>query len=313
MPMKVSIIGAGNVGATVALALAQRDFLKEIVLVDIKEGVAEGKGLDIWESGPVHGFSTKVVGTTGDYRAIEGSALVVITSGVPRKPGMSRDDLVRTNAGIVKEVVENVVRYAPNCIILMVSNPLDVMTYTAWKVSGFSHRRVLGMAGVLDTARYRTFVADALGVSPKDVQAMLMGGHGDSMVPLPRYTTVSGVPITEFLDEDTINKIIERTKYGGGEIVNLLGVSAWYAPGASVALMVEAILKDEKRFLPACAYLQGEYGISDLYMGVPVIIGGEGVERVVELSLTEEEKALVRRSAEHVRTVLKIVQEMGIF
>ncbi len=312
MPGKVAIIGAGNVGATVALAVAQQDIVSEVVLLDIKEGVAEGKALDIWESGPVHGFATKVWGVTNDYSAVEGAQLVVITSGVPRRPGMSRDDLVRTNAKIVKEVTERVVAVAPDAILLVVSNPLDVMTYTAWKVSGFEPERVVGMAGVLDVARYRTFIAEAVGVSPEDVQAMLMGGHGDSMVPLPRYTTVCGVPVTEFLDEETIQKIVERTRFGGGEIVNYLGVSAWYAPGASVALMVEAIIKDKRRFLPACAYVRGEYGIQDLYMGVPVILGGQGVERVVELKLSEDELRQVHASAEHVRRVLRVVQEMGI-
>ncbi len=310
--MKVSIIGAGNVGATTAHILALKDIVQEIVLLDIKEGVAEGKALDIWESGPVLGFSTKVYGVTNDYSATKGSDVVVITSGVPRRPGMSRDDLIETNAKIVRDVARQVVEASPDAILVVVSNPLDVMTYVAWKATGLPTHRVMGMAGVLDTARYRTFIADAVGVSPKDVQAMLMGGHGDSMVPLPRYTTISGVPVTEFLDEETINRIVERTRFGGGEIVNLLGVSAWYAPGASAAQMVEAILKDENRLLPACAYLNGEYGLRDLYMGVPVILNRQGVAKVVELQLTDEEKQLVYQSAEHVRSLIAVLDKMNV-
>ena len=310
--MKVTVIGAGNVGATTANVLATKDFLKEVVLVDIKKGVAEGKALDIWESGPILGFSTKVYGVTDDYEATAGSDVVVITSGVPRRPGMSRDDLIETNAKIVKEVAQKAVKYSPEAILVVVSNPLDVMTYVAWKATGLPTNRVMGMAGALDTARYRTFIADAAGVSPKDVQAMLMGGHGDSMVPLPRYTTINGIPGTEFIDKETLDKIVERTRFGGGEIVNLLGVSAWYAPGASAALMVETILKDEKRIIPTSAYLNGEYGFSGFFMGVPVLLGRNGVEKIIELDLTPEEMELVKKSAEHVKSLVDVVHKMGV-
>ncbi|NPA34582.1 MAG: malate dehydrogenase [Chlorobi bacterium] len=310
--MKVTVIGAGNVGATTANVLATKDFLKEVVLVDIKKGVAEGKALDIWESGPILGFSTKVYGVTDDYEATAGSDVVVITSGVPRRPGMSRDDLIETNAKIVKEVAQKAIKYSPDAILVVVSNPLDVMTYVAWKATGLPTNRVMGMAGALDTARYRTFIADAAGVSPKDVQAMLMGGHGDSMVPLPRYTTINGIPVTEFIDNETLDKIVERTRFGGGEIVNLLGVSAWYAPGASAALMVETILKDEKRIIPTSAYLNGEYGFSGFFMGVPVLLGRNGVEKIIELDLTPEEMELVKKSAEHVKSLVDVVHKMGV-
>ncbi len=310
--MKVTVVGSGNVGATTANVLATKDFLKEVVIVDIKRGVAEGKALDIWESGPILGFSTKVYGVTDDYEATAGSDVVVITSGVPRRPGMSRDDLIETNAKIVKEVAQKAIKYSPDAILVVVSNPLDVMTYVAWKATGLPTNRVMGMAGALDTARYRTFIADAAGVSPKDVQAMLMGGHGDSMVPLPRYTTINGIPVTEFIDNEILDKIVERTRFGGGEIVNLLGVSAWYAPGASAALMVETILKDEKRIIPTSAYLNGEYGFSGFFMGVPVLLGKNGVEKIIELDLTPEEMELVKKSAEHVKSLVDVVHKMGV-
>ncbi len=252
--MKVSVIGAGNVGATCADVLAQKDIIKEIVLLDIKEGVAEGKALDIWETAPINYYSSKTIGVTNDYGATAGSDVVVITSGRPRSPGMSRDDLISTNAAIVKSVTENVIKHSPDTIIVVVANPLDVMTYTAYLTAKIDSRRVFGMAGILDTARYRAFLADALNVSPKDIQAVLMGGHGDTMVPLPRYTTVSGIPVTEMIDKDTLDAIVERTKKGGGEIVNLLGTSAWYAPGAAAAQMVETIVKDEQRIFPVCSW-----------------------------------------------------------
>ncbi len=310
--MKVTVVGAGNVGSTTANVLATKDFLKEVVLVDIKKGVAEGKALDIWESGPILGFSTKVYGVTDDYEATAGSDVIVITSGVPRRPGMSRDDLIETNAKIVRDVAQKAIKYSPDAILVVVSNPLDVMTYVAWKATGLPTNRVMGMAGALDTARYRTFIADAAGVSPKDVQAMLMGGHGDSMVPLPRYTTISGIPVTEFIDNETLDNIVQRTRFGGGEIVNLLGVSAWYAPGASAALMVETILKDEKRIIPTSAYLNGEYGFSGFFMGVPVLLGRKGVEKIIELDLTPEEMELVKKSAEHVKALVDVVHKMGV-
>ena len=273
---KITVIGAGNVGATCANVIAHKDLAKEVVLVDIKEGVAEGKALDIWQSSSINNFNSRVVGSTNDYLKTRGSGIVVITSGLPRKPGMSRDDLIKTNAGIVKEVTEKVVKYSPEAIIIVVSNPLDVMTYAAYLAANKPSNRVFGMAGTLDTGRYKAFLAEALNVSPKDIHAMLLGGHGDTMVPLPRYTSVNGIPVTELLGEDVIEKIVERTRKGGGELVNLMGTSAWYAPGAAAAQMVEAIVDDQKRIFPVCACLNGEYGIKDLYLGVPVKLGRAG-------------------------------------
>ena len=267
--MKVTVVGAGNVGATCANVLATREVANEVVLLDIKEGFAEGKALDIWETAPINLYDTRTVGSTNDYSKTAGSDVVVITSGLPRKPGMSRDDLIATNAGIVKTVTENVMKHSPDAILVIVSNPLDVMTYCAYLTAKVDSKRVFGMAGILDTARYRAFLAEELNVSPKDIQAVLMGGHGDTMVPLPRYTTVGGIPVTELIDEDKLNAIVERTKKGGGEIVNLLGTSAWYAPGAAAAQMVEAIVRDQRRVFPCCAWLTGEYGVNDLYLGVP--------------------------------------------
>ena len=291
--MKVTVVGAGNVGATCANVLATREVANEVVLLDIKEGFAEGKALDIWETAPINLYDTRTVGSTNDYSKTAGSDVVVITSGLPRKPGMSRDDLIATNAGIVKTVTENVMKHSPDAILVIVSNPLDVMTYCAYLTAKVDSKRVFGMAGILDTARYRAFLAEELNVSPKDIQAVLMGGHGDTMVPLPRYTTVGGIPVTELIDEDKLNAIVERTKKGGGEIVNLLGTSAWYAPGAAAAQMVEAIVRDQRRVFPCCAWLTGEYGVNDLYLGVPVILGKNGIERIIELDLNDGEKALI--------------------
>ncbi|GIV35137.1 MAG: malate dehydrogenase [Chitinophagales bacterium] len=310
--MKVSVIGAGNVGATVANVLAHYDIVQEIILLDIKEGIAEGKALDIWQTAPINLYSTRVRGVTNDYAPTAGSDVVVITSGMPRKPGMSRDDLISTNAGIVKTVTENVVKHSPNCIIIVVSNPLDVMTYCAYLTSKFESRRVFGMAGILDTARYKAFLAEELNCSPKDIQAMLLGGHGDTMVPLPRYTTVSGIPVTELVKPDRLNAIIERTKVGGGELVKLMGTSAWYAPGAAAAQMVESIVKDEKRIYPCCALLNGEYGLKDIYLGVPVKLGRNGIEQVIELQLNESEMALLRQSAASVREVMDVLDKMAV-
>ena len=310
--MKVSVIGAGNVGATCVDALARKDFIKEVVALDIKENYAEGKALDIWETAPVEYYSTKTIGVTNDYAKTANSDVVVITSGLPRKPGMSRDDLISTNAGIVKSVTEQVIKYSPDTIIVVVSNPLDVMTYAAYLTAKIDSSRVFGMAGILDTARYRAFLAEALNVSPKDIQAVLMGGHGDTMVPLPRYTTVSGIPVTELIDDEALNKIVERTKKGGGEIVNLLGTSAWYAPGAAAAQMVEAILKDEQRIFPCCAWLDGQYGLKDMYLGVPVKLGKNGIEEIIELDLNEDEKALLHDSAKSVKEVLNVLDNMNI-
>ncbi len=307
--MKVTVVGAGNVGATCADVLAYREIANEVVLVDIKEGVAEGKALDIWQKAPINLYDTRTIGSTNDYEKTAGSDVVVITSGLPRKPGMTRDDLIETNAGIVKIVTENVVKYSPEAIIIIVSNPLDVMTYQAHISSKFPRSRVIGMAGILDTARYRAFLAEELNVSPKDIQAVLMGGHGDTMVPLPRYTTVGGIPVTELIDTDKLNEIIERTKFGGGELVKLMGTSAWYAPGSAAAQMVEAIVKDQKRVFPVCIKLEGEYGIDDCYLGVPVILGKNGVEKVIELQLNEDEKALLETSRQHVLEVMSVLKK----
>jgi len=306
--MKVTVVGAGNVGATCANVIAHADIVKEVVLLDIKEGVAEGKGLDMWETAPINLYNTRITGSTNDYAKTAGSKVVVITSGIPRKPGMSRDDLISTNAGIVKSVTENIIKNSPDAIIIIVSNPLDVMTYAAYLTAKTDSNKVFGMAGVLDTARYKAFLAEALNVSPKDIQAVLMGGHGDTMVPLPRYTTVSGIPVTEMIAADKLNAIIERTKKGGGEIVNLMGTSAWYAPGAAAAQMVKAIIKDEQRIFPCCAWLQGEYGLKDIYLGVPVVLGKNGIEKIIELDLKEDEKSLLDSSADAVREVMSVLK-----
>ncbi|MCJ8165825.1 malate dehydrogenase [Pontibacter sp. E15-1] len=309
--MKVTVVGAGNVGATCADVLAYREIANEVVLVDIKEGFAEGKALDIWQKAPINLYDTRTVGVTNDYSRTADSDVVVITSGLPRKPGMTRDDLISTNAGIVKSVTENIVKYSPNTIIIVVSNPLDVMTYAAHMTSKFPRNRVMGMAGILDTGRYRAFLAEELNVSPKDIQAVLMGGHGDTMVPLPRYTTVGGIPVTELIAEDKLNAIIERTKSGGGELVKLMGTSAWYAPGAAAAQMVEAIVRDQRRVFPVCVKLEGEYGIDGVYLGVPVILGKNGIEKVIELQLNDEEKQLLETSRGHVKEVMDALDNMS--
>ncbi|MCI0750735.1 MAG: malate dehydrogenase [Flammeovirgaceae bacterium] len=309
--MKVTVVGAGNVGATCADVLAYREVANQIVLVDIKEGLAEGKSLDIWQKAPIDLYDSRTIGATNDYSKSEGSDVVVITSGLPRKPGMSRDDLINTNAGIVKSVTENVIKYSPDAIIIVVSNPLDVMTYQAHLTSRLPRTKIMGMAGILDTARYRAFLAEALNISPKDIQAMLLGGHGDTMVPLPRYTTVAGIPVTELIDRDKLNAILERTKVGGGELVKLMGTSAWYAPGSAAAQMVEAIVKDQRRVFPVCVKLDGEYGIKDCYLGVPVILGKNGVERIIELDLNNDEKALMEASRKAVREVMDVLDKLG--
>lgn len=310
--MKVTVVGAGNVGATCADVLAHREIANEVVLLDIKPGFAEGKALDIWQTSPINLYDTRTVGVTDDYSKTANSDVVVITSGLPRKPGMSRDDLIQINAGIVKSVTENVIKYSPNAVIIVVSNPLDVMTYCAYLTAKVDSRKVFGMAGILDTARYRAFLAEALNCSPKDIQAVLMGGHGDTMVPLPRYTTVGGIPVTELIDEEKLNAIVERTKVGGGEIVNLLGTSAWYAPGAAAAQMVEAVVRDQKRIFPCCVWLQGEYGLKDIYLGVPVKLGKNGVEEVIELKLNDAEKALLSKSATAVKEVMNVLDNMNV-
>lgn len=309
--MKVTVVGAGNVGATCADVIAHKELVNEVVLLDIKENFAEGKALDIWQTAPVNLYDTRITGSTNDYTKTANSDVVVITSGLPRKPGMSRDDLISTNAGIVKGVTENILKYSPNAIIIIVSNPLDVMTYCAYLTAKIDPSRVFGMAGILDTARYRAFLAEELNCSPKDIQAVLMGGHGDTMVPLPRYTTVSGIPVTELISKEKLDAIIDRTKKGGGEIVNLLGTSAWYAPGAAAAQMVEAIVRDQKRIFPVCAWLQGEYGLKDIYLGVPVKLGKKGIEQIIELKLNDEEKKLLNDSAKAVKEVMDVLDNMN--
>jgi len=307
---KISIIGAGNVGATCAHWLVKKE-LADIVLVDIIEGLPQGKALDLYEASPVERYDVSLTGTT-DYKDTANSDVVIITSGLARKPGMSRDDLLKKNLEIVNSVTKAVVAQSPNSILIVVSNPLDAMVYTAWKKSGFDPSRVIGMAGILDTARYRSFIAEALNISVTDISAMLMGGHGDDMVPLPRYTTVAGIPLTELLDGETIEKIVDRTRKGGIEIVNLLKTgSAYYAPGAGAAEMAEAILKDKRRVLPCCAYCDKEYNIGGYFVGVPIILGAKGVEKVIELQLTQEENQLLQNSIEHVKKLAAQVDALG--
>lgn len=305
---KITVVGAGHVGATTSQRLAEKELAREIVLVDVIEGVPQGTGLDQWESGPIEGFDSRVVGAN-DYGLVAGSELVVVTAGVARKPGMSREDLAQTNADIVKSVSEEIVRVASGAIVLVVSNPLDVMCWVAKEVTGFPRERVLGMAGVLDTARYRTFLAEALDVSVEDIQAMVLGGHGDTMVPLVSYTTVAGVPVTQLLDRGRLDAIVERTRNGGAEIVSYLKTgSAYYAPSAAVVQMVEAIVKDKKRLLPCAAWLDGEYGLEGLYLGVPCKLGAGGLVEIVEVELTPDEEAALRRSADVVRETMRAVR-----
>ena len=309
--MKVTVVGAGgNVGSTVALSVAQRDFAKEVIALDLERKQddktfypSKGRALDQWEASPIHLFDTRVKGTT-DYADTAGSDVCVITAGVPRRPGMSRDDLLEINANIVRSVTTELVKYSPDTILIIVSNPLDVMVQVAKDASGLPYEKVIGMAGILDTARYRAFIADELDVSPKDIQALLMGGHGDTMVPLPRFTTLSGMPITHFISEERLDEIVDRAKKGGGEIVGLMGTSAWYAPGAAAAQMVEAILLDQNRIFPVCAHIDGEYGIDDLYIGVPVKLGKGGIKEVIEVELTQKESELLQESAKAVRGTL---------
>jgi malate dehydrogenase len=308
--MKVTVVGAGNVGATCADVLAYKEVCNEVVLVDIKEGLSEGKSLDIFQKAPINLYDTRTVGSTNDYSLTKNSDVVVITSGLPRKPGMSRDDLIGTNAKIVQSVTENIVKYSPDSIIIIVSNPLDVMTYQAHLTSNFNRNRIMGMAGILDTARFRAFISEELNVSPKDIQALLLGGHGDTMVPLPRYTTVSGIPISELIEEKKLNEIIERTKFGGGELVKLMGTSAWYAPGAAAAQMVESIIRDQKRIFPVCIKLEGEYNIDDCYLGVPVVLGSNGIEKVIELKLNSDERGLLEESRKHVKEVMSVLENL---
>ncbi len=308
---KVTVVGAGNVGATCANVLAHKDVVKEVVLLDIIGDLARGKALDSWEQAPIDYYSTHLTGSD-DYKITEGSDIVVITAGIPRKPGMSRDDLISTNAKIVTMVTESIMKHSKNPIIIVVSNPLDVMSLAVYRASGLAANRVFGMAGILDTARYRAFLASALDVSPKDIQAVLMGGHGDTMVPLPRYTTVSGIPITELIDGKSLEAIIQRTKKGGGELVQLMGTSAWYAPGAAAAQMVQTILRDENRIFPCCAMLNGQYGLEDIFLGVPVKLGKNGIEEIIELKLNEQEMNLLKQSAVHVKEVIGVFNKMKL-
>jgi malate dehydrogenase len=297
----ITVVGAGNVGATTAQRVAEKELARRVVMVDVVDGVPQGKGLDQWQSAPIEGFDSRIIGTNG-YDETAGSDVVIITAGIARKPGMSRDDLLNTNAGIVKQVSEQIARTSPNAIIIVVSNPLDVMCYVAKKVTGFPRERVIGMAGVLDTGRYRAFLAEALDVSVRDIQAMVLGGHGDTMVPLIGYTTVSGIPVTQLLDRKTLDDIVDRTRNGGAEIVKYLKTgSAYYAPSSGAVQMAEAIVNDQKRVLPCAAWLEGEYGMSGLFLGVPVKLGRGGMEKILEVELTPKERVDLGKSAEAVR------------
>ena len=308
MVNKITVVGAGNVGATTAQRVAEKELARTVVMVDVVEGIPQGKGLDQWQSAPIEGFDSRIVGTNG-YDETAGSDVVIITAGIARKPGMSRDDLLNTNAGIVRDVSEQIKRTSPNAIVIVVSNPLDVMCYVAKQVTGFPRERVIGMAGVLDTARYRAFLAEALDVSVRDIQAMVLGGHGDTMVPLISYTTVSGIPVTQLLERSKLDAIVDRTRNGGAEIVKYLKTgSAYYAPSSGAVQMAEAIVRDEKRILPCAAWLAGEYGMKDLFLGVPCKLGRRGLERVIEVQLTADERAALEKSAQAVREPMKAVK-----
>ena len=308
MVNKITVVGAGNVGATTAQRVAEKELARHVVLVDIMEGIPQGKGLDQWESAPIEVFDSRIVGSNG-YDESANSDIVVITAGIARKPGMSRDDLLNTNAGIVKQVSESVKTSSPNAILIIVSNPLDVMSYVAKEVTGFPRERVLGMAGVLDTARYRSFIAEALDVSVRDIQAMVLGGHGDTMVPLISYTSVSGIPVTQLMSKEKLDAIVERTRTGGAEIVKYLKTgSAYYAPSAAAVQMCEAIVRDQKRILPCAAWLEGEYGMSGLFLGVPCKLGRNGLEGILEVTLTDEERTALEKSAEAVREPMSAVK-----
>jgi malate dehydrogenase len=308
MVNKITVVGAGNVGATAAQRIAEKELARTVVMVDVAEGIPQGKGLDQWQSAPIEGFDSRVIGSNG-YEETAGSDIVVITAGIARKPGMSRDDLLNTNAGIVKSVGEQIKKTSPNAIVIVVSNPLDVMCWVAKEATGFPRERVIGMAGVLDTARYRAFLATALDVSVRDIQAMVLGGHGDTMVPLISYTSVSGIPITQLMDKSTLDAIVDRTRNGGAEIVKHLKTgSAYYAPSAGAVQMVEAIVNDQKRILPCSAWLEGEYGMKGLYLGVPVKLGRNGMERIVEVALTDDERAALGMSADAVREPMSVVK-----
>ncbi|MFI5256359.1 MAG: malate dehydrogenase [Gemmatimonadales bacterium] len=308
MVNKITVVGAGNVGATTAQRVAEKELARTVVMVDVADGIPQGKGLDQWQSAPIEGFDSRIVGTTS-YEETRDSDLVIITAGIARKPGMSRDDLLNTNAGIVRSVSEQIARTSPKAILIVVSNPLDIMCYVAMKTSGFPRQRVLGMAGVLDTARYRAFLATELDVSVRDIQAMVLGGHGDTMVPLISYTSVSGIPITQLIDKTRLDAIVERTRTGGAEIVKHLKTgSAYYAPSAGAVQMAEAIVNDQRRILPCAAWLQGEYGMKDLFLGVPCKLGRNGLEKVIEVTLTPDERAALQKSADAVREPMAAVK-----
>jgi malate dehydrogenase len=308
---KITVVGAGHVGATCSQLLALKELAREVILVDIAEGIPQGKGLDQWESAPIEGFDARVSGSN-DYESSAGADIFIVTAGIARKPGMSRDDLLKTNADVITSVTKEVKRVAPDSIIIMVTNPLDVMAQVALEVSGFPRERVIGMAGVLDTARYRSFIALELDVSIEDIQALVLGGHGDTMVPLASYTSVSGIPLTQLLSQDRIDALVERTRKGGGEIVAYLKTgSAYYAPAAAAVQMAEAIVKDKRRILPCAAWLQGEYGMKDLFLGVPCLLGENGLERIIEVELDEEEKASLEASAEAVRSTVAALEALG--
>jgi malate dehydrogenase len=308
MVNRITVVGAGNVGATAAQRVAEKELARTVVMVDVAEGIPQGKALDQWQSAPIEGFDSRIIGTNG-YDETKDSDIVIITAGIARKPGMSRDDLLNTNAGIVKSVSEQIAKTSPKAIIIVVSNPLDVMCYVAMKASGFPRERVIGMAGVLDTARYRAFLAESLDMSVRDIQAMVLGGHGDTMVPLISYTSVSGIPITQLMDKATLDAIVDRTRNGGAEIVKHLKTgSAYYAPSAGAVQMAEAIVKDQRRILPCAAWLQGEYGMTDLFLGVPCLLGRNGLEKVIEVQLTSDEKAALARSADAVREPMAAIK-----
>ncbi|MDE3001880.1 MAG: malate dehydrogenase [Gemmatimonadota bacterium] len=311
---KITVVGAGHVGATCSQLLSQKELAKEVILVDIADGIPQGKGLDQWESAPIEGFDSRVSGAN-DYESSAGADIFIVTAGIARKPGMSRDDLLKTNANVIRSVSKEIARVAPDSIIIMVTNPLDVMAQVAMEASGFPRERVIGMAGVLDTARYRSFIALELDVSIEDIQALVLGGHGDTMVPLASYTSVSGIPLTQLLSQDRIDALVERTRKGGGEIVAYLKTgSAYYAPAAAAVQMAEAIVKDKRRILPCAAWLQGEYGFDDLYLGVPCMLGENGLERILEVELDDDEQAALATSAEHVKSTvaaLKAIEAEG--
>ena len=307
---KITVVGAGHVGATCAQLLAQKELAREVILVDIADGIPQGKGLDQWESAPIEGFDTRVSGSN-DYESSAGADIFIVTAGIARKPGMSRDDLLKTNAAVIRSVTGEIKRLAPESIIIMVTNPLDVMAQVALETSGFPRERVIGMAGVLDTARYRSFIALELNVSIEDIQALVLGGHGDTMVPLASYTSVSGIPLTQLLEQDRIDALVERTRKGGGEIVGYLKTgSAYYAPAAAAVQMAEAIVKDKRRILPCAAWLQGEFGMSGIYLGVPCLLGENGLEQVIEVQLDDNERDALETSARHVRSTVEALEAL---